>query len=475
MVRSLAELIASSGLPESALHGDAQQLLSSIEFDSRRVQPGSLFCCVRGDHVDGHDYAARAIDRGAVALLVDHPLDTAVAQVVVDDTRQTMGLLAAAFYGHPSTALTMVGVTGTNGKTTTVSLIAAVLRHAGLDCGVIGTLTGVHTTPEAPELQRLLAEFLDQGKRAVVMEVSSHALALHRVQGCHFDVAVFTNLGRDHLDLHTTMERYFAAKAALFKPEFSDLGVANADDAHGRRLISSAPIPMVGFSLAEVRGLHVGVTAHSYEWNGQRVEVGIGGHFNASNSLAAATACTALGFSPAEVAAGLRAAPAVPGRFEPVLAGQAFDVLVDFAHTPEGLREALLAARPPAAAVRDYDAAVIVVFGCGGDRDRTKRPEMGAVAAELADWIVITSDNPRSEDPVEIINAIVRGVPADYRGRVVIEQDRRLAIAAAFHRARPGDVVVIAGKGHEATQTIGLDVHDFDDRIVARELLRAAQ
>ncbi len=466
-MKTLAELVDGAGLPPGSLLGDGRVTIAAVDHDSRRVGAGSLYCCLRGAHVDGHDFAPAAVARGAHALLVDHRLtDDAVAQVIVPDTRPAMGRLAAAFHDQPSRALTMVGITGTNGKTTITSLIAAVLEHAGTAVGTIGTLTGAHTTPESPELQARLAAFVDEGKRAVVMEVSSHALTYARVAGCHFDVAVFTNLGHDHLDLHGTVEAYFAAKSSLFTPELAARAVVNADDEHGRRLLAAARIPMEAYSLDDVDRLRVGVTSHSYRWRGELIEVGIGGRFNASNSLAAATTCAVLGLTPTQIAAGLRAAPPVPGRFEPVRAGQPFDVLVDFAHTPEGLREALTAARPEGFAGR-----VIVVFGAGGDRDAAKRPEMGAVAAALADRVVVTSDNPRSEDPLVIIGAIVDGIEPRYRAALVIEPDRRRAIAAALIEARPGDVVVIAGKGHEATQTIGDQVLAFADRDVAEELL----
>jgi UDP-N-acetylmuramoyl-L-alanyl-D-glutamate--2,6-diaminopimelate ligase len=461
---ALAALIEDAGLPGAVRRG-GDPVITSIDFDSSRAGPGSLFCCLRGVRSDGHRFAAEAVAAGASALLVDHLLDELpVAQVVVDDTRVAMGHLAAALHGRPGRLLTMVGVTGTNGKTTTTSLIGSVLEHAGTRTGTIGTLTGVHTTPESPELQRRLGEFVAGGKRAVVMEVSSHALTFHRVAGCHFDVAVFTNLGHDHLDLHGDMDHYFAAKAALFAPDLSARAVVNADDEHGRRLLDAPQIPTERFSLDDVEDLRVGVSSHSYTWRGEHVEVGIGGRFNAANSLAAAITCSALGLDAATIASGLRAAPAVPGRFEPVRAGQPFDVIVDFAHTPDGLSAALHAARDA--------GALTVVFGCGGDRDRAKRPEMGRVAASLADRVVITSDNPRSEDPLAIIGSIADGVPRNYRDRVVIEPDRRLAIAAALSGARPGDVVVVAGKGHEATQTIGDQVIEFDDRLVIRDLLR---
>ena len=468
MPQTLGALVAEAGMPAVLVRGDADVLVSTVVYDSRLVVPGSLFCCLRGLHSDGHEFAAAAVDDGAAALLVDHPLGLPVPQIVVGDTRAAMGPLASAHFGHPSRSLLVVGVTGTNGKTTTTSLIAAVLEAAGTPTGVIGTLTGTYTTPEAPELHAQLARFLAEGKHAVVMEVSSHALALHRVTGTRFALAVFTNLGRDHLDLHGTVERYFAAKASLFEPSLSTRGVANVDDLHGRLLCDAAPIPMTGFSSNDMTGLVVTPTSHEYSWRGQHVRVGIGGAFNAMNSLAAATAAAALGLEPSVIAAGLRAAPAVPGRFEPVLAGQPFHVIVDFAHTPDGLREALTAARGAADGGR-----VIAVFGCGGDRDREKRPEMGDVAATLADRVVVTSDNPRSEEPLAIINAIVQGVPAGYRDHVVIEPDRRRAFAEAFRIALPGDVVVIAGKGHETTQTVGGVALPFDDRAVASQLLEA--
>lgn len=467
----LGDLLRDAGLPAATQPAGApagDPVVTSVTYDSRAVSAGSLFCCLRGGTVDGHSFGAAAVQAGAVALLVEEVLPVPVPQVVVPNARDAMGHVAAAFFGHPARSLRMVGVTGTNGKTTTTTLLAAVLEHAGMPTGVIGTLTGKHTTPESPELQALLRGFLDDGRTAAVMEVSSHALALDRVAGCHFDVAVFTNLGRDHLDLHGTVERYFAAKALLFRPELTSLGAANVDDVHGRLLVDTAPVPMVGFGAEDMTDLVVTPTRHAYTWRGHRVEVALGGAFNAMNSLAAATAASALGLDDAVIAAGLATARPVPGRFEPVDAGQPFAVIVDYAHTPDGLRQALAAARAVAAGQR-----VLAVFGCGGDRDREKRPEMGRAAAELADRVVVTSDNPRSEDPLTIINAVLEGVPPDYRHVVVSEPDRRQAFALAFEMAAEGDVVVIAGKGHETTQTIGTTVLPFDDRAVARELLEA--
>ena len=453
------------------LLGDPGTPVVDVTLDSREVAPNWMFCCLPGSHRDGHEFAISAVDAGASVLLVERelfmPPGRAVAQVVVAEARAATGWIAAAANQHPSDDLLLAGVTGTNGKTTTTQLIGDVVRFAGRRVEVLGTLSGRHTTPEAPDLQRQLARCRDSGVQVVVMEVSSHALALDRVSGTHFDVAAFTNLGRDHLDLHVTTERYFAAKARLFEPRFADRGVVNTDDVHGRLLFDLAGIPMTGFSLDELGDVVVGPTRHSYRWRGREVSVSMGGLFNVANSLAAAETCRALGIDDDVIVAGLAAASPVPGRFEPIEEGQNFAVLVDYAHTPDGIRAAVRAARATITGGR-----VIVVFGCGGDRDRDKRPEM-AVAAADADEMVITSDNPRSEDPSSIIDAIVRGVPGDYRGTVVIEPDRRTAIALALTDAGHGDIVVIAGKGHETTQTIGDQVLDFDDRVVARSLLRA--
>jgi len=466
--RTISQVLADlRGGPACILEG-ADVVVTDITVDSREVSPGSIFACVRGEHHDGHDFASDAVAAGASALLVDHPLPLAVAQILTTDVRAATGWVSASVFGHPCDQLLTFGVTGTNGKTTTSQLIGSVLRGSGRTSEVFGTLSGKHTTPEAPVLHRSLARCRDEGVDAVAMEVSSHALALDRVVGAHFDVAVFTNLGRDHLDLHGTIERYFAAKARLFEPQLAGIGVVNVDDVRGRLLLDTMEIEAVPFSLSDATDVVVGPTRHGYTWRGVRVEVGIGGAFNVMNSLAAATACAAAGIDVEAIARSLAVAAPVPGRFEPIVAGQQFSVVVDYAHTPDGLREALLAARAAVPTGR-----VIVVFGCGGDRDREKRPEMGAVAAELADRIVVTSDNPRSEDPSAIIDATVEGVPHDYRTHVVIEPDRKNAIAVALQMAAPGDVVLIAGKGHEATQTIGDRVLPFDDRAVARALLEA--
>jgi UDP-N-acetylmuramoyl-L-alanyl-D-glutamate--2,6-diaminopimelate ligase len=455
-----------AGVVLAQLVGDPDAAVSTMTHDSRRAEPGTLYACVRGERHDGHEFAPAAVAAGATALLVEHHLELDVPQLVVDDARAAMGPVAAAVYGHPSTALTIVGITGTNGKTTTAHLLASILRQSGRTTGVIGTLSGLHTTPEAPELQAQLAGFRDDGYEAVVMEVSSHALALHRVDGTRFAAAVFTNLGRDHLDLHGSAQAYFRAKARLFTPELSAVGVTNVDDAHGRLLRDAATIPIVPFSATDATAVEVTASSHAFTWRGERIEVGLGGAFNVSNSLAAATTASVLGIGPADIAAGLRAAGPVRGRFELVSAGESgVAVVVDYAHTPDGLGEVLTAARDVTG------GRVIVVFGCGGDRDRAKRPQMGGVAARLADVVVVTSDNPRSESPATIIDEVLAGIPPADRDHVTVEPDRAAAIATALDAANHGDLVVVAGKGHETTQTIGDRVIEFDDRDVVRRLL----
>jgi UDP-N-acetylmuramoyl-L-alanyl-D-glutamate--2,6-diaminopimelate ligase len=444
--------------------------VTAVTHDSRAVTAGALFCCVPGSVVDGHDFAGAAVDAGASALLVERRLgvDGRAVQVVVGDVRSTMATVAAAFWGAPSRAMSVVGVTGTNGKTTVTALLQSVLSAAGRRCEVIGTLTGARTTPESTELQAQLAAFRDDGVDAVAMEVSSHALELHRVDGTWFSVAVFTNLGRDHLDFHGTEEAYFRAKARLFEPDRCARAVVNRDDAHGRLLLDAARVPTVAYSLDDASDVSVGAAGSTFTWAGERVELRLGGTFNVSNALAAATAATELGVDAATIAAGLSSAPPVPGRFEPVDAGQAFPVVVDYAHTPDGLEQVLRAARSAVSADR---GRVLVVFGCGGDRDRSKWPVMGDVAVRLADRAWLTSDNPRGEDPMAIIDEVVTGVRDADRDRLVVESDRRAAIASAVRDAHAGDVVVIAGKGHETGQIVGEVTLPFDDRVVARDVL----
>jgi UDP-N-acetylmuramoyl-L-alanyl-D-glutamate--2,6-diaminopimelate ligase len=457
----------------AVVDGDETVAVPAITHDSREVGGEGMFACVRGGHHDGHAFAPAAVAAGATALLVDHPLRAAgvrtVSQLIVDDTRLALGPLAAAVNGDPSTALRVVGITGTNGKTTTSMLVASILRSAGDPTSVIGTLSGAYTTPEAPHLQARLAAIRDRGDRSVVMEVSSHALALHRVDGTRFDAAVFTNLGRDHLDLHHTVEEYFQAKSLLFQPGRAVVGVVNVDDQHGRRLVEAAPIEMVPFSRADVSDVEVTSSTVAFIWRGERLVVPLGGAFNVINALAAATTAAAIGTPVEAIVDGLASVETVPGRFERVTGDtrSQIDVIVDYAHTPDGLAEVIAAA----GGLLGERGRVIVVFGAGGDRDRPKRPEMGATAARMADLVVVTSDNPRSEHPADIVDEILAGVHDSDRRRVEVELDRAAAIELAITTATPGDVVVIAGKGHETTQTIGAEVLPFDDRAVARDVL----
>jgi UDP-N-acetylmuramoyl-L-alanyl-D-glutamate--2,6-diaminopimelate ligase len=466
---TLGALVGRTPSAHGRVHGDPTVEVAGISLDSRSARHGDLFCAVRGGEVDGHAFAADAVAAGAAAVLVDHRLGLGVPELVVADTRAAMGPLAATLWGDPSQRLTVVGITGTNGKTTTSYLLASILEHAGWVTGILGTLTGRFTTPEAPALQAHLAGLVAAGKRAVAMEVSSHALAMHRVDGTRFAVAVFTNLGRDHLDFHGTIERYFAAKAILFTSGLAERGVVNVDDLHGRQLVDVATIPITPYSSEDARGLRVGAVSSMFSWRGREVHLPLGGRFNVVNAIAAATTAAVLGVDEATIAAGLSEAPPVPGRMESIDAGQPYRVVVDFAHTPDALAGLLDEVRETAG------GRVIVVFGCGGDRDREKRPLMGRAAAERADLVVLTSDNPRSEAPGAIIDAIAAGVDAAHRGMLVIEPDRRAAIAHALDAAQPGDVVVVAGKGHETTQTVAGESRPFDDRVVARELLEATR
>jgi UDP-N-acetylmuramoyl-L-alanyl-D-glutamate--2,6-diaminopimelate ligase len=462
--------------------GDPSVAVSSVVYSSTEVEPGSLFFAVSGTHVDGHDFAEAAERAGAVAIVVERRLPVERAQVVVPSVREAMGPISAEFYGRPAERMTVVGVTGTNGKTTTTYLLESVFRAAGLVPGVIGT-TGVRidgrpepfprTTPEAPDLHRLLARMADEGVQAVAMEVSSHGLDQHRVGGVRYACAVFTNLTQDHLDYHGSLEEYFGAKAKLFTPELTEHGATNWDSPEGRRLMG-AMIPMTSYGLeegADVRATDVATDAQGVSFRVGDVEVRsrLRGLYNVSNCLSALAAGGLVGIDPPTCAAGIAALAGVPGRMEPVEEGQDFLVIVDYAHTPDSLENVLRAARPLAA---EGGERVIIAFGCGGDRDRGKRPLMGEACTRLADLTIVTSDNPRSEDPLDIIREIEPGARAG-GGRYVVEPDRRAAIALAVREAGPGDVVVIAGKGHETGQEFADRTVPFDDRVVAAEELRA--
>jgi UDP-N-acetylmuramoyl-L-alanyl-D-glutamate--2,6-diaminopimelate ligase len=465
--------------------GPADVPVTGLAFDNRAVGPGSVFFCVPGFTTDGHDFAPDAVRRGAAALVVQRPLALGVPEIVVDDVRAAMARAAARFHGDPTAALAVCGVTGTNGKTTTTFLVRALLERAGRSCGLLGTVKSivggeerpvVRTTPEAIDLQRTFREMLDAGDVACAMEISSHALELRRADGIHVAVAVFTNLTQDHLDFHPTMEEYFAAKRRLFASSLTVARLVNADDPYGRRLADEFPGTVTfGIDSADADYRATGI---EYGFAGSRftartpdgdfaVAVGLPGRFNVLNALGAWAAARALGVGAEEIAAGLAGAARVPGRFEPVEAGQPFAVLVDYSHTPDSLENALRAARDLA------EGRVIVVFGAGGDRDRGKRPLMGEIAARLADVALVTSDNPRSEDPEAIIGEILGGIGGE-APRAVVEHDadRRASIQRAVALAEPGDVVLIAGKGHEQGQEFaGGRKEPFDDVSVAREAL----
>jgi UDP-N-acetylmuramoyl-L-alanyl-D-glutamate--2,6-diaminopimelate ligase len=481
--------------PARIARGDGATEIADIAFDSREVGPGTLFFCVVGQTADGHDFAPEVVAAGAAALVVERELDLDIPQLIVADSRRTMAPIAARWFGDPSAELRMVGLTGTNGKTTSAFLVRSILESAGIRCGLLGTVKQIvggrteeveRTTPEAIDLQRTFRRMLDMGDEACVMEVSSHALTLGRAAAIHFDVAAFTNLTQDHLDFHSGMEDYFQAKRGLFVPAGNEAGfapgaaVVNVDDPYGKRLLvelQRAGSPeLISFSAA---GHLADLTAHDVEFDAsgsrftlhgrghaQRIRLRLPGHFNVENALAALASVLALDVDFDLAVAALAEAELVPGRMEPIDGGQDFGVVVDYAHTPDSLENVLRAAR------RLTDGALICVFGCGGDRDHLKRPLMGRAGAELADIAILTSDNPRSEDPAAIIEQALAGVPDDRRDLVIVEPDRRRAISLAIDRARPGDLVVIAGKGHEQGQEFedGRKI-PFDDRDVAREEL----
>jgi UDP-N-acetylmuramoyl-L-alanyl-D-glutamate--2,6-diaminopimelate ligase len=495
---TLRDLLHAAGIAAPGGGGDPE--IKGLAYRSESVTPGALFFCVPGFIVDGHDFALDSVKRGAAAVVCERPLGLDVPEVLVPGVRAAMGPLAGAFHGHPTAQLRVVGVTGTNGKTTTAFLARHILEAQGIRTGLLGTVHSVvggnveeveRTTPEAVDLQATFRRMLDAGDDACVMEVSSHALELYRAEGIEFDVAVFTNLTQDHLDFHGTLESYYAAKRRLFVPQAGvppAAAVVNADDDWGAQLAAEigakGRTPVATFAIEEPGDFHA--TGISYDSAGATFEchargatvavrLPLPGLFNVYNALAAIASTHALGVSPHAAADALQSAQRVPGRFEPVNEGQAFPVLVDYAHTPDSLENVLSSARgllerAPTA------GRLIVVFGAGGDRDRDKRPLMGAAARRLADHIVVTSDNPRSEDPDAIIAAIVAGADAETppgeNAVMEVEADRRAAIQRALEIAGPNDIVLIAGKGHEQGQEFeGGRKIPFDDREVARDAL----
>jgi UDP-N-acetylmuramoyl-L-alanyl-D-glutamate--2,6-diaminopimelate ligase len=496
--RRLAELAARLGLvwsAQPARSADSDAVLTGITHDSRSVRRGDLYAALPGAKAHGAEFADDAAKAGALAVLTDEAGRTASERtglpvLVVEEPRKAVGSAASWIYGDPSRQLRLLGVTGTNGKTTTSYLLEAGLQAAGERTGLIGTietrigsevLPSVRTTPEAADLQALFAVMVERGVGAVAMEVSSHALALHRVDGTAFDVVAFTNLSQDHLDFHRDLADYFAAKARLFSPEFARAGVVNIDDEHGRRLTTHPSIPLTTVSAqggpdADWRATSVVRVPEGSRFTAVgpgveiEVKVGLPGQFNIANALLALATLVSAGVDAEVAARGIAAVRGVPGRMESISVGQPFTALVDYAHTPDAVSTVLTNLRETAR------GRIIVVLGCGGDRDRAKRPLMGAAAARLADVAVLTSDNPRSEDPQTILGAMVEGamtVPAAERGLVVVEADRARAIGAAVERAHAGDVVVVAGKGHEQGQEVGDVVHAFDDRAVLRAAIEA--
>jgi len=483
----LASLAAAVG---GKLRNDGGTLVTDVVLDTRAVSDGALFCCVPGSRVDGHDLAGQAVAAGAAALCAERPVEAGVPQLLVPSVRAALPRLAAAFFDHPSSRLDLVGVTGTNGKTTTAFMLDAIFRAAGLRSGLLGTVEvrvgderrpALHTTPEAPDLQRVLAEMADSGVAAAAVEVSSHALAYGRADATHFRAAIFTNLTPEHLDFHSDLESYFQAKRLLFTPGFTDLAVVNLDDPYGRRLagelarLGDLPVVTIGRDQQaawRASAIQASLEGTSFQLDASHtrqahVRLQLAGYFNVANALGALAAADALGIDLDTAVAGLAGLRGVPGRFERVEGGQRFTVLVDYAHTPDSLENVLRAARTVAS------GRVLLVFGCGGDRDRAKRPLMGEIAGKLSDLAVVTSDNPRSEDPNAIIAQVLEGLRRSAGpDRFQVVADRRAAIRTALALATPGDLVLVAGKGHEQGQELeGGRRIPFDDRVVVAEEL----
>jgi UDP-N-acetylmuramoyl-L-alanyl-D-glutamate--2,6-diaminopimelate ligase len=486
-LQQLAVLIQSAPGYRESIPGraDLHQIeITDLIYDSKDALEGCLFFCRRGKALDGHDYAADALAAGARALVCERPLTNIDAPAfVVDDARKAMNFVASPFFGDPSSSMLVVGVTGTNGKTTTTFMLHSILRAGGDPSGLIGTIEsrvgdqrapGVRTTPESADIQRLFRRMVDAGATTCAIEVTSHGIDQGRIDGTRFELAVFTNLSQDHLEYHGSLQSYFETKLALFQGPWAERGLVNVDDEWGRRIVQSARIPLRTFSLdgeADYRAENIAAGQHGSRFRavgpGLDVEIvaPIPGMFNVSNALAAAAAAAEIGIPAGDIVTGLRNIKAVPGRLEPVDEGQPFAVLVDYAHTPAGVASVLIAARGLT------DGKVIVVLGCGGDRDRSKRPLMGEAAAEHADVVFLTSDNPRSEDPMMILAEIEKGLVSS-SVPYIVEPDRRSAINAALRQAARGDVVVIAGRGHESHQEVGGERIPLDDRVVAAEAVR---
>ena len=465
--------IGGEALEEAVERTGSESLVTSVTEDSRLVQQGALFCCVPGERLDGHSFAAEAVAAGAVGLVVERPLSVDAPQAVVGDVRSVLAPLALALEGNPQRSLEIAGITGTNGKTTVAHMLGSILEASGRSTRVFGTLSGSFTTPPAALLAGNLAEAKRQGVRSAVLEVSSHALEQKRVQGLTFAVGVFTNLSPEHLDYHSSLENYFGAKRRLFHSDLSRKAVVCCDDEWGVRLAKERKANLIRCSIEDASSIRSGVSSNRFRWKGMDVRLPFGGRMNATNAILAGEAAIALGVEQEFVKAGLERMPAVPGRFD-VVARQPFTVIVDFAHSPGSLRSLLASAR----SLLSEDSRLSLVFGCGGDRCRQKRSEMGRIAAEGADRVFITSDNPRSEDPRSIADEIRSGVDQAARREELlceVELDRRAAIARALDAAAPGDIVLIAGKGHEKAQVFDGESVYFSDQETAAELMNGLQ
>lgn len=461
--------------------GDAATEIKSIEYDSRKVCDGALFFCICGYKTDGHNYAASAVENGASALVVTRKLELNVPQVLVKDGREAMAFIAREFYGRPDERLRMIGITGTNGKTTSTYMIKSVLEGCGIKTGLIGTITNMigsrelpteHTTPESPDLFALLNRMAKEGCEAVVMEVSSHSLELKRVSGITYESAVFTNLTQDHLDFHGNFENYMAAKKKLFAA--SRRAAINMDDDAAPYMTQGLDIETLRFGIndkAQVSARNIEITAKGVSYDlvtpkgALPIRLRIPGIFSVYNSLGSAAACLNLGIGLGAIKAGLEAMPSVAGRFEVLETGERpYTIILDYAHTPDGLENTLKT-------VREFARGrIIPVFGCGGDRDKGKRSQMGEIAGRLSTYAIITSDNPRTEDPMDIIKAVESGMKTTGCEYICIE-NRREAIKYAIENALPEDIIVLAGKGHETYQEINGVKHPFDEKIVVKELL----
>ena len=473
-----SELLGKKWLEE---HEDIN--LTGIAYDSRNVLPGNVFVCIKGFETDGHKYAAAAVKNGAVLVVAEDMVDVSVPVWYVENSRMEIAEMACKYYGNPSKKFKLIGLTGTNGKTTITYLIRSIIEEAGLRIGVIGTNQNIigdkvlvtqsttPTTPNALELQQLFAEMEQSGADGVVMEVSSHALELERVHGCHFDVGVFTNLTRDHLDFHKTMENYLAAKAKMF--DIIAKGVVNFDDEGGKKIAANAPCDIIKVGLGDgcdLRAENIHITARGtdfdviYEGNKYPVHIVIPGRFSVYNAICAFGAALQLGIDIPTIIRGLEKATGVMGRVEVVPTDTDYTVIIDYAHTPDGLENII-------STVQDFAKGdVITVFGCGGDRDNTKRAPMGEIAGRLSDFSIITSDNPRTEDPQAIVDMIEEGMKKT-DGKYTVIVDRREAIGYALDHAKKDDVIILAGKGQETYQIIGKEKHDFDERVIVYQHL----